>query len=150
TVFLDLHSYGGDVLYSWGNDQNQSVDPSQTFANRSYDGKRGLKDDAYSEYISAADLQTASSIATAIRNAINAARGRPYTALQAFCLGYPTSGASDDYAFSRHIVDPSLRRILAFTLEFNFQSDGRKPFLVPKDPAVLHNTMIDVIPGLVA
>jgi murein tripeptide amidase MpaA len=150
TVFLDLHSVAGDVLFSWGNDQNQSFDPSQTFTNRAYDGKRGLRDDSYGEYISTADLHTASSIATAIRNAIGAARGRPYTAVQAFGLGYPTSGASDDYAFSRHIVHPSLPRILAFTLEFNFKSDGKKPFLVTKDPAVLHNTMIDVIPGLLA
>jgi len=152
TLFLDLHSYTGDVLYSWGNDQNQSINPSQTFTNRACDGKRGLKDDAYREYINAADHNTVACIASATSNAMVAARGRPYTAVQAFGL-YATSGASDDYAFSRHIVNPGLPKIFAFTLEFNFESDASNPsdvFFVTEDPAVLDNTMIDVIPGLVA
>ncbi len=31
--FIDLHSYGETILYSWGGDQNQSVDPAMNFAN---------------------------------------------------------------------------------------------------------------------
>jgi murein tripeptide amidase MpaA len=149
TLFLDLHSYTGDVLYSWGDDKNQSVDRTQNFMNSAYNGKRGMPDDAYREYISAADQQIAVGLATVTRDAIAAARGRPYAAVQAFGL-YATSGASDDYAFSRHIVNPGLPKTFALTVEFNFESDAENPFLVTEDPAVLDNTMIDVIPGLVA
>jgi len=35
-------------------------------------------------------------------------------------------------------------------VEFNLASDAENPFLVTEDPVVLDNTMIDVIPGLVA
>ncbi|MEC2746490.1 carboxypeptidase, partial [Bacillus cereus] len=31
---------------------------------------------------------------------------------------YPTSATSDDYAYSRHIVDSSKNKIYAFTIEF--------------------------------
>jgi hypothetical protein len=37
---------------------------------------------------------------------------------------FPTSGASDDYAYSRHFRNPSLAKIYAFTLEFGKGSDG--------------------------
>src|SRR5262249_6699577 len=126
TLFLDLHSYKGDVLYSWGDDKNQSVDRTQNFMNPAYNGKRGLPDDAYREYISTADQHTAVSIATATSSAMVAARARPYAAMQAFGL-YATSGASDDYAFSRHIANPSLPKTFGFTLEFNFASDAQNP-----------------------
>ena len=155
TLFLDLHSYTGDVLYNWGDDQNQIADGTQTFTNPAHDGQRGLEGDAgYREYISAADLQTASSVAAKVRDAMKAARGRPYKSNQAFGL-YPTSGASDDYAFSRHIANPALPKTFGFTLEFNFQtdapnSDPLEAFVVTQDPQVLDNTMIDVIPGLIA
>ncbi|CAG9951504.1 unnamed protein product [Clonostachys rosea f. rosea IK726] len=39
--FVDLHSFSGLVLYPWGSDQNQAFDPSQTFTNPAYNGKRG-------------------------------------------------------------------------------------------------------------
>ena len=28
---VDIHSYGGIILYSWGDDKNQSKDPRQNF-----------------------------------------------------------------------------------------------------------------------
>ncbi len=148
TFFLDLHSYTGDVLYNWGDDNNQSVDPGQNFGSPTYDGKRGVLGAGYAEYISAADVTTASEVALAVSDAMVAVRGRPYQAKQAVGL-YATAGASDDYVFSRHLVQPNLAKAFGYTIEFNFGGDGPNPFLVTADPTVLDNTMLDVIPGLI-
>ncbi|CAG9945626.1 unnamed protein product [Clonostachys rosea f. rosea IK726] len=73
--FVDLHSYTGDILYSWGSDDNQVNYPYMNFKNSSYN--------------SASDL-------------------------------YPTSGASDDYAYSRHFADSSKNLVHGYTIEFGF------------------------------
>ena len=149
SVFLDLHSYTGDVLYSWGDDQNQNTDPIQNFGNSSFNGLRGVIGDAYREYLSPSDQYMASSVAQSVSDAMKCVQNRPYKAIQAVGL-YPTAGASDDYAFSRHFAHPGLPKTFGFTIEFNFESDGKNPFLVTADPKVLDRTMRDVIPGLIA
>jgi len=149
SLFLDLHSYAGDVLYTWGNDEDQGFAPDQNFRNQAYDGKRGVIGDAYGEYIAPTDYAITTGIALAVSDAMKAVRNRPYKPLPAVGL-YPTSGTSDDYAFSRHIVDPGLAKTFGFTVEFNFDTDTKEPFLATASPAVLDNTMLDVIPGLIA
>ena len=39
--FVDVHSYSELILYPWGDDDNQTMDPSQNFQNPAYDGRRG-------------------------------------------------------------------------------------------------------------
>lgn len=56
-------------------------------------------------------------------SAMSAASGRSYTAMQAAAL-YPTSGASDDYSYSRHFADPSLNLVHGYTVEFGFGNSG--------------------------
>ena len=51
-----------------------------------------------------------------MHDAITAASGTAYDVEQSFSL-YPTSGASDDYAYSRHFVDGTQGKILSFTVE---------------------------------
>ena len=51
-----------------------------------------------------------------MNNAIAAASGQGYDLSQSFSL-YPTSGVSDDYAYSRHFVDGARGKILGFTIE---------------------------------
>ena len=43
--FLDLHSYTGDVLYSWGDDQSQTATPAQNFTNAAFNSVRGITTD---------------------------------------------------------------------------------------------------------
>lgn len=121
--FIDLHSYAGDVLYSWGSDTDQSTQPYKNFLNATYNSVRGVTGDStstsYGEYIAAADLSDAKAAGTRLGNAMSAAAGRAYTVMQSAYL-YPTSGASDDYAFSRHIADPSKNKVYAYTVEFGF------------------------------
>jgi murein tripeptide amidase MpaA len=118
-VFVDVHSYTGDVLHAWGDDENQSTDPSKWYGNSAWDHKRGVAGDAYGEYISATRLARVTNLANVLRDGINAVRGQGYVSKQAFWLwpttSYPTSGASDDWA-TAHGLD-------AFVIEFNKNLD---------------------------
>lgn len=121
--FVDVHSYAGEILYSWGDDENQTGQPNMNFRNPTYNGSRGIAGDAYREYIPSSDEITARNLATAMGNAIRSSGGRTYTVKQAFDL-YPTSGASDDYAYSRKFVDPTKPKVFAFTIECGTRADG--------------------------
>jgi murein tripeptide amidase MpaA len=136
--YVDIHSYTGDLLYSWGDDLNQSDDTTMNFRNPGWNGQRGVPG-GYAEYIPAADLTTAQGAAQRVVDAINAVHSGHYVSLQSVSLWgspgavtYPTSGASDDYAYSRHFADCIKGRVLAFTLEFGYAaSDFRTSFHPP-------------------
>lgn len=138
--FVDVHSYTGDVLHAWGDDENQSTDPSKSFANAAWDHQRGVAGDAYGEYISATRLTNVSTYANTIRDGINAVRGQGYVSKQAFWLwpttSYPTSGASDDWATARGLN--------AFVIEFNKNLD-----FFPTWPEMV-DLIADVDAGLLA
>jgi carboxypeptidase T len=114
--FVDVHSYSELILYSWGDDDNQSTEPTMNFMNPMYNGQRGVPGSGYEEYIPAADETWLIDTGTRIRSAIAAVRGRAYTLEQSIGL-YPTSGTTKDYAYSRHFVDTGKRRVYAYTLE---------------------------------
>lgn len=121
--FIDLHSYGGDILHPWGDDENQTTTPSMNFTNSAHDGQRGVAGDAYREFIGSSELSQLQSAGAAIKAAIAAVRGKNYTVAQSFLLPswgspYPTSGVSDDWAFARRYL-PRGGRTLGFTIEFN-------------------------------
>lgn len=113
---VDVHSYSEDILYPWGDDQNQSSDPNMNFQNPAYTGLRGTANDAYREYISTGDEQRLISTGQRVVAAIATARGRTYKLMQSFGL-YGTSGTTDDYAFSRHFVNAGQRKVDGYTLE---------------------------------
>jgi carboxypeptidase T len=116
--YLDIHSYSGLFLYPWGDDQSQSKDPNQNFKNPAYDGVRGkIGDVAYKEYISKDILLRLVDLGKRMNATLSEVRGSKYTLQQSVGL-YPTSGTSDDYAMSRHFIDPSKALIYAFCLEF--------------------------------
>jgi len=61
--------------------------------------------------------------------AIEKVRRRRYKVEQSVGL-YPTVGASDDYAYSRHLLDPGRPRTIAFTMEFG-KTRNSTPFHPP-------------------
>jgi carboxypeptidase T len=114
---VDVHSYSELFLYAWGDDDNQTTDPTMNFMNAAFNGLRGTPGDSiYREYIPAADQNWFVNSGGQVRTAIAAVRGRTYLLEQGVGL-YPTSGTSDDYAYSRHFVDASMARVYAYTLE---------------------------------
>ncbi|KAI0006721.1 hypothetical protein F4779DRAFT_595078 [Xylariaceae sp. FL0662B] len=140
--FLDLHSYAGDILYSWGSDTDQSDYPYKSFLNASYDTIRGRTTDStesgYGEYIPTEDFENVRSAASRVKDAMDASTGRSYVAMQSAYL-YPTSGASDDYAYSRHFADPSLNLIYGYTVEFGFGNrEASCPFYPTEDEYILN------------
>ncbi len=115
-LFVDLHAYSESVFYPWGDDGDQTDDPSMSFANPAFDGRRGKPHDrAYREYIRADDLRFYETTAARVRDAVAAARGTRYKVTQSVGL-YPTSGCSDDYTYSRS-YDGEGRKVMAFTVE---------------------------------
>ncbi len=133
--FLDVHSYAEDILFSWGDDENQSANPSMNFHNPAFDGTRGVEGDAaYKEYITGSDLTVAQNLAFVFRDALQQVRGKLYTAKPSFNL-YPTAGASDDYAYARHIVDPSKSKVFSYTIEWGteFRPDWPEMALIVQD-----------------
>lgn len=121
--FMDIHSAAGDILYSWGDDENQSTSSTMNFLNAAYDGKRGpVGDTAYKEYAPAADITAIKSVASKTVAAMKAVGGRSYTAMQSVGL-YATSGASDDYAYSRQWAQPGKNKVYGFTMEFGYSTN---------------------------
>src|SRR6266576_2885746 len=145
--YVDLHSYGETILHSWGSDDDQSKDPRMNFRNTTYDGTRGrILDDVYREYIPAADKNDAVQMSRPMAGAIRLVRGRESKVKQSVGL-YPTAGASDDYAYSRHWVDPKKGRLIAFTIEWG-RSHASTPFHPPYPE--LRKVMREVSAGLLA
>jgi Predicted carboxypeptidase len=106
------------ILYNWGDDNNQTTNPEQNFKNPVYDGKRGIPNDMlYGEFISTLDQKAIVNFARQMNDALEAVRGKNYTVQQAVGL-YPTSGTSDDYTFSRHIVNERNKKVYTYTIEF--------------------------------
>lgn len=145
--FVDLHSYGETILHSWGTDENQSRHPRMNFRNRAYDGKRGrIHDEGYREYVDPEDEKAAVRMGRSMAAAIRSVRGREYKVQQSVGL-YPTAGASDDYSYSRHLVDRKKGKILAFTIEWG-RSRTSTPFHPPYPE--MRKVMREVTSGLLA
>lgn len=117
--YVDIHSYSELILYSWGDDDNQSVDPDQNYQNPEYNGQRGQLDDIrYREFISPVDEIIAIGLAQRMNNALSAVRGGSGYRVQESSGLYPTTGTSTDYGFSRRRDDSSKRKIQGWTIEF--------------------------------
>jgi len=139
--FIDVHSYARDILYNWSDDEDQTTDPTMNFRNPAFDGIRGIDGDAaYKEFIPSGDLAIAQALAQRFRDTLQPVRGESYAAMSSFGL-YPVSGASDDYAYSRHFVDPSKGKILGFTIEWG--DEFRPPW------AEMQEVIKDVSAGLI-
>jgi murein tripeptide amidase MpaA len=124
--YMDIHCAVGAIYYCWGIDQNQFAQEDQNFRNPEFNHVRGIENDQeYREYISLEDHDHAKGLANTFALSLKNVRGTQYSVEQSFGL-YPTSGAGDDYAFSRHFVDQSKGKVYSFTLEFgkdDFQPD---------------------------
>ena len=84
------------------------------------------KDFKYKEFIQSEDENKLKNIANSMNYALERVRGRKYNLQQAVGL-YPTSSTSDDYAYSRHIVNGNNQKMYSFTIEFGKEETGFIP-----------------------
>jgi murein tripeptide amidase MpaA len=141
---IDIHGVVGEFYHNWGDDENQSSDPEMNFDNSVYDRKRGVNgSDEYAEYISHEDLNHVTSLSKTFQDAVYQANNNKYKVTQAFDL-YCTSGASDDYSYSRHFRDHS-KKICGFTVEFGVDEQSFQP---PWNK--MEKYIVEVSSGLVA
>ncbi len=140
---IDIHGVVGEFYYNWGNDENQSSNSEMNFINPIYDGKRGIKGDEYGEYIPDKDLHHAAGLSKVFQDGVYQAHNNKYQVTQSFGL-YCTSGASDDYSYSRYFRDHS-KRICGFTVEFGV---GETSFQPPWDK--MKEYISEVSSGLLA
>ncbi|MDQ3906465.1 MAG: M14 family metallopeptidase [Actinomycetota bacterium] len=139
TDFIDIHSFGEDILYNWGDDDDQTQKPDMNFHNPDFDRRRGFPNstpggdpEKYQEYIPDKDLAEEIRYGTVMRNAIKAAHGREYDLKNAVGL-YPTSGTSDDWAYSRHFLD-GRNKVRGYTIEWGPQRPTLRKSFHPDYP----------------
>ncbi|MGW0787504.1 M14 family metallopeptidase [Streptomyces sp. NPDC002911] len=113
---VDVHSAVPVILHNWGSDRNQTGAPGDNFRNPGLDAVRGRPGDDIGEFIPEEDLRTAVGLAERMSDAVRAVRGADYGVEPAYGL-YPTSGTSDDYAYSRHFTDPAATKVFGYTIE---------------------------------
>jgi hypothetical protein len=123
--YIDCHMFGPDILHSWGIESNQSIDTAKNFRNAAFNGLRDgtTGTTPYAEHITTADESEITTLAGQMATAITSATTAVYT-VEPGALLYPTSGAADDYAYSRHFVDATKPRVIAFTLECGSSAEG--------------------------
>jgi zinc carboxypeptidase len=130
SFFLDVHQYSRDVMFSWGIETNQSTVADQNFANPAWDGKRdGTLHDTYKEYIPASAAFAGEAMAKRMSQWILTKAGGSQAKAQARSAYkvipsadlYVTSGACDDYCFSRWFTAATagapISPVMALTIE---------------------------------
>ncbi|MDP8967947.1 MAG: peptidase M14, partial [Actinomycetota bacterium] len=140
----------------WGMDDNQTRDPSQSYRNPEWDGRRdGAPGGRYGEFIPAALRDEHVRIGQAMHDAIlDAAGGDPrararseYDVEPSLAL-YPTTGTASDLAASLQFGDdPPAQRVISYTLEIGSDADGEGGFqpvprIYPKIERELHLSLM--------
>jgi murein tripeptide amidase MpaA len=131
--FVDVHSFSELVIYPWGHAANQSTDPAKNFRTLPTGTCRPLNRPGYAEYIAPADLAEFKRVAAVVVAEIAAVRGRKYSPEPGMTL-YPTTGTHSDYAWSRHLADPSLNKTYGYTIETGPEGDDAREAFHPADP----------------
>lgn len=134
SYFLDVHSFSRSILYSWGIEANQSVDATMSFTNPRWDGKRdGVRHSGYSEYIPATQEAAAAALATQMCTDVLARAGgsdtvakrrSTYKAKPSGAGLYVTTGAVDDFCFSRWFTGAAAGRPIAPVVALTMESGG--------------------------
>ncbi len=144
--FVDVHSYSELVLWPWGHAPTQTVDPTKRFTTLPSGTCAPIGVAGYQEYMPPRDLQRFQTVGSRIVSAISSVRGRVYTSEPSIAL-YPTTGTQSDYAYSRHIANPKLRKTYGFTFETGPWVGNVADSFHPADPTLVKR---DAKAGMIA
>jgi hypothetical protein len=120
-LLIDLHCSGQMLMYPWHHDNNQGVDPSKSFRNSVWDGKRGVRNDGYGEYVHSVDEGRWRAVCWSMQWCLGKVYDRAsYSVRQAYEANWAhvKTGTTDGYAFSRHLVDPAKGKVDALVIEW--------------------------------
>ena len=134
--FADVHSYSELILYPWGHAATQTVDSTQRFTGLPSGTCAPIGQPGYQEYMTPRDLLRFQTVGQRIADDIAAVRGRIYTNQPGVAL-YPTTGTHSDYAYSRHIADPDLRKTYGYTFETGPWVGNVRDSFHPADPTLI-------------
>ncbi|GHC77487.1 M14 family zinc carboxypeptidase [Streptomyces flavofungini] len=134
--FADVHSFSELVLYPWGHAHSQTDNPAQRFTGLPTGTCAPLGTPGYREYITPQDQLRFTTVAQRVVEAIAAVRGRAYTPQTGRAL-YATTGTQSDYAYSRHIARPGLRKTYGFTIETGPRVGTVEDSFHPRDPTLI-------------
>lgn len=136
---VDVHSYSELVLYPWGHVPTQTTNQSKCFTNLPTGTCQPISQAGYQEYMKPADLNRFKSVGAEIVESIKAVRQHTYRLGPSVgpLPAYPTTGQSADYAYGRHIMDPSLRKIFAYTFEVGPNVGNEAQSFHPDDPSII-------------
>lgn len=134
--FVDVHSYSELVLYPWGHAATQSSDASKRFTGLATGTCTASIPASYAEYMPPRDVQRFQTVAARIVTDVAAVRGRTYTAETSLGL-YATTGTQSDYAYARHIANPSLQKTYGFTFETGPWAGNVRDSFHPADPTLI-------------
>jgi hypothetical protein len=118
---FDVHSYGPDIVYPWGIGLDQNDRQDMTFSDDSWnpvrDGPDGVN---YKEYIDLDVMKQHICLGNRMKDAVQKATAAKYPVQASIAMagGYCTTGALDDYSFSRG--GPTL----AYTIECGSDTEG--------------------------
>jgi len=133
-TFADVHSYTELILYPWGHAPNQTTNPAENFTTLQTGTCGPIPGSSYSEYIDPLDLLRLQSVGAQMASDVVKVRGQVYTVGQSISL-YPTTGTNPDYAYSRHIADPSAHKTYGWTIETGPPADTVADSFHPADPS---------------
>jgi murein tripeptide amidase MpaA len=147
-VFVDVHSFSEFVLFPWGHAPTQTTQPLPNFTSLLAGFCRSLEPPGHQEFMDPTDHLRYHTVATRVKDAIAAVRGRNYVLKTIFQVyNGTTSGTSSDYVYSRHIGNPTLRKTYAFAMETGPDTGNIRQSFQPTDPEPIKN---DTKAGLVA
>ena len=144
--FVDVHSYSELVLWPWGHAPSQTADSTKRFTTLPSGTCAPIGVAGYKEYILPRDLQRFQTVGSRIVSAISSVRGRAYISEPSIAL-YPTTGTQSDYAYSRHIANPKLRKTYGFTFETGPWAGNVADSFHPADPTLIKR---DAKAGIIA
>jgi murein tripeptide amidase MpaA len=147
-VFVDVHSFSEFVLSPWGHAPTQTTQPLPNFTSLPFGFCRPLYPPGHQEYMSPSDQLKYQTVLTRVADAIRAVRGRNYV-LKTIYQVYngTTTGTSTDYVYSRHILNPAVRKTYGFSFETGPNTGNDRLSFQPNDPEPVKN---DTKAGLVA
>ena len=141
--YMDIHSAAGQILYNWGDDENQSDDPGMSFLDPRWDGRRGVRQ---CRRLPGVDLRGGrrrgrAGRGPAGRGAMRAVGGRSFMPVRRSVSSRPRAPATTTRSAGSR-PGPELNKTYGYTMEFGYPRNFYPTIME------FHQNVLDVGAGL--